>query len=130
MLGDKRIRVLLSKSDMDAHEIGIRYIARILRDNGIEAILTRYRIIDEVVKTSLEEYVDVIGLSFYGSGLMYDVPRLMNLLNEKEMNDMSVIVGGTISEEERQMLLEIGVREVFTPGRGSTSDIVEFIKNL
>ena len=130
MLGDKRIRVLLSKSDMDAHEIGIRYIARILRDNGIEAILTRYRIIDEVVKTSLEEYVDVIGLSFYGSGLMYDVPRLMNLLNEKEMNDMSVIVGGTISEEERQMLLEIGVREVFTPGRGSTSDIVEFIRNL
>ena len=130
MLGDKRIRVLLSKSDMDAHEIGIRYIARILRDNGIEAILTRYRIIDEVVKTSLEEYVDVIGLSFYGSGLMYDVPRLMNLLNEKEMNDMSVIIGGTISEEERQMLLEIGVREVFTPGRGSTSDIVEFIRNL
>jgi methylmalonyl-CoA mutase C-terminal domain/subunit len=130
MSGSKRIRVLLSKSDMDAHEIGIRYVARILRDNGFEAILTRYRVIDEVVKMALEEYVDVIGLSFYGSGLMYDVPRLMNLLKEKGLNDIPVIIGGTISEEERKKLFEIGVKEVFTPGRKTTSDIVEFIKSV
>jgi len=125
----KKIKVLISKCDQDAHEVNVRYVARVLRDEGMEVVFTRYGIIDEVVKTAQEEDVDVIALSFYGSGLMYDVPRTMNLLKEKNMEDVLVILGGTINEEEKVNLLEIGVGEVFMPGRGTVQDIATWISS-
>ncbi|MDY6862134.1 MAG: cobalamin-dependent protein [Thermodesulfobacteriota bacterium] len=123
----KKVRILLSKSDQDAHEMGIRYIAQLLRDTGMEVIFTRYHIIDEVADAAEQEDVFAIGLSFYGSGLMYDVSRLMKLLQEKGLDDKIVFLGGTIVEEEKKELLKLGVSEVFLPGVGSPQDIVKFI---
>ena len=83
---NKRIKVLLAKSDQDAHDKGLRYIAGVLRDTGMEVIFIRYGICDEVAKVALQEDVDVVGMSFYGSGYRYDVPRVINLLKEKGKN--------------------------------------------
>ena len=124
---NKKIRVVLSKSDMDAHDRGVRYLARVFRDQGMEVIFTRYRIVDEVVKTALEEDADVIGMSFYGSGLMYDTLKAMDLLKEKQMTDVLIIIGGIIPEETASELKSKGVKGVFTPGT-SIEDIVAFVR--
>lgn len=112
----KRVRVLLSKGDQDGHEVGIRYLATVLKNAGIEVIFTRYSIIDEVAKTAREEDVDIIGLSFYGCGIIYDVTRLKELLKDYRMEDVKLIVGGIISEEESKEVTEMGVAKVFIPG--------------
>lgn len=113
---EKRIRALLSKCDQDGHDVGIRYVATVLKDAGIEVIFTRYSIIDEVAKVAREEDVDVIALSFFGCGIIYDISRLMDLLKEFQMEDINVIVGGIVSEEESSKVTELGVSKVFIPG--------------
>lgn len=119
-------RVLVTKSDQDAHEVSVRYLTQLLRDKGMEVIFTRYSIIDEVVKTAMEEDVDVIAMSFYSSGLKYDTTRLMELLKEQGVKDeIKVVIGGTISEGEKKELIELGVDEVFMPGVGTLLDVVE-----
>lgn len=123
-------RVLVTKSDQDAHEVSVRYLTQLLRDKGMEVIFTRYSIIDEVVKTAVEEDVDVIAMSFYSSGLVYDTTRLMELLNEQGLKgDIKIVIGGTISEPERRDLLKIGVDEVFMPGVGTLLDVVECVNS-
>ena len=96
----RKIRVLLSKSDQDAHELNVRYVARVLKDSGIEVIFTRYQIIDDVVKTALEEDVDAIALSYYSSGVMYEVPKVMQWLKERNMEDVLVVIGGTLKDRK------------------------------
>jgi methylmalonyl-CoA mutase C-terminal domain/subunit len=123
----KKMRVVLAKSDMDAHDRGVRYLAKVFRDQGMEVIFIRYRIVDEVVFIAQQEDVDVIGLSFYGSGLMYDTSRIMNLLREKQMTDVLVILGGTIPEDAAEDLKCKGVKGVFTPGT-PIEDVVTFVK--
>jgi len=123
----RKIRIILTKSDQDAHEMGVRHIAGLLRNAGMEVIFTRYHIIDEVPAVAEQEDVSAIGLSFYGSGLMYDTSRLLELLKEKGMGDMVVFLGGTIMEEEKEELLKMGVNKVFMPGVGRFRDIVDFI---
>ena len=123
----KKIRVVLAKSDMDAHDTGLRYLAKVLRDQGMEVIFSRYRIVDEVVNIAHEENVDVIGLSFYGSGLMYDTLRTLDLLAEKQMTDVLVIIGGTIPEEAAAELKTKGVKGIFTPGT-PIEDVIVFVK--
>ncbi len=123
----KKIRVVLAKSDMDAHDRGVRYLATIFRNQGMEVIFIRYRIIDEVVITAQQEDADVIGLSFYGSGLMYDTSRAMDLLREKQMTDVLVILGGTIPEDAAADLKRKGVKGVFTPGT-PIEKVVTFVK--
>jgi methylmalonyl-CoA mutase C-terminal domain/subunit len=114
---NKWIKVLLAKSDQDAHDRGVRYIAGTLRDAGMEVIFIRYRICDEVAKVALQEDVDVVGMSFYGSGYRYDVPRVINLLKEKGKK-AKYIVGGTIPKEDWDSLNEMGVLDngIFVPG--------------
>ena len=123
----RKIRVLLSKSDQDAHELNVRYVARVLKDSGIEVIFTRYQIIDDVVKTALEEDEDAITLSYYSSGVMYEVPKVMQWLKERNMEDVLVVIGGTLNAEEKSKLLEMGVGEVFTPGVGKVQDVADCI---
>ena len=124
---ERKIRVLITKSEQDCHDIGTRYIIKLLQDAGMEVIFTRYFMIDDVIKTALEEDVDVIGLSFYSAGLMYDTSRLLELMKENEIEDKPVILGGTIAKGEIEELLSMGVAGVFSPGRGSPEDIPEFI---
>jgi len=126
-MGDKKIRILLSKSALDAHDRGIKYLARLSRDAGMEVIYTRYYMVDEVVKQALEEDVDVIGLSFFGSGLMHDCQMVVSLKKEKGIDNVIFIVGGTIMDDEREKLLDMGVDEVFQPNTGVPGDIVDFI---
>ncbi len=123
----KKIRVVLAKSDMDAHDRGVRYLAKVFRDQGMEVIFIRYRIVDEVVAIAQQEDATVIGLSFYGSGLMYDTSRAMDLLREKQMTDVLVILGGTIHEDAAADLKRKGVQGVFTPGT-PIEDIITFVK--
>ena len=122
-----KIRVVLAKSDMDAHDRGLRYVARVFRDQGMEVIFIRYRIVEEVVIIAQQEDADVIGLSFYSSGLMYDTSRIMDLLKEKQMTDVLVILGGTIPEDAAAYLKRKGVRGVFTPGT-PIQNVVTFVK--
>ena len=122
-----KIRVVLAKSDMDAHDRGLRYVARVFRDQGMEVIFIRYRIVEEVVIIAQQEDADVIGLSFYSSGLMYDTSRIMDLLKEKQMTDVLVLLGGTIPEDAAAYLKRKGVRGVFTPGT-PIQNVVTFVK--
>ena len=115
--GGRKIKVVLAKSEMDAHDRGVRYLAMVLREQGMEVVFTRYRIVDEVVTIVREEDADVIGLSFYGSGLIFDTTRTLDLLKEMQMTDVLIIVGGTIPEDAAQALKKNGIRGVFTPGR-------------
>jgi methylmalonyl-CoA mutase C-terminal domain/subunit len=124
---NNKIRVVLAKSDMDAHDRGVRYLAKVFRDQGMEVIFIRYRIVDEVVIIAYEEDADVIGLSFYGSGLIYDTLRVRDLLREKQMTGVLVILGGTISEEAAAELKGQGVKGVFTPGT-PLEEIIDFVK--
>ena len=123
----KKIRVVLAKSDMDAHDRGVRYLAKVFRDHGMEVIFIRYRIVDEVVIVAGEESADVIGLSFYGSGLIYDTLRTIDLLKEKQMADVLIILGGTIPEETAAELKSQGVNGVFTPG-SPIEEVITFIE--
>jgi methylmalonyl-CoA mutase C-terminal domain/subunit len=123
----KKIRVVLAKSDMDAHDRGVRYLAKVFRDEGMEVIFIRYRVVDEVVMVAHQEDADVIGLSFYGSGLMYDTARTLDLLKEKQMGDVLVILGGTIHEEAAAELRRKGVGGVFTPGT-PIEEIAAFVR--
>ncbi|KPJ52887.1 MAG: hypothetical protein AMJ37_02160 [Dehalococcoidia bacterium DG_18] len=124
---ERKIRVLLAKSDMDAHERGIRYIAQALREAGMEVIFIRYRIIDEVVPVALQEDVDVIGLSSYSPGLIYEMSRVKEMLQEQKVEDILLLAGGTIPGTMASRLIEMGVEGVF--GAGSpVEDIMECIR--
>lgn len=126
MASSKKIRVLLAQTKLDSHGVGLRYIGATLRDAGMEVIIFRYGVIEEVIKAAIEESVDVIGLSYYSAGMEYEVPVVMKLLKEEEMEDTVVIVGGIVNEDERKKLIGWGVKDVFTPGR-AVEDIVKCI---
>jgi methylmalonyl-CoA mutase C-terminal domain/subunit len=124
---NKGIRVLLAKSDQDAHDRGVRYIAEVLRDAGMEVIFIRYRIWKEVSKIALEEDVDVIGMSFYSSGYTYDVPEVLQALKAKGKK-VKFILGGIIPSDEAPKLMEIGVDGIFGPDT-PTEEVIRCIRS-
>jgi methylmalonyl-CoA mutase C-terminal domain/subunit len=125
----RKIRVLLSKSKMDVHDRGIRYVARKMLEAGLEVILTRHGLMDEVANIALQEDIDVIGLSFSGGGHLSSCLRLKELLKGKGIEDKMVIVGGVIPEDDIPELKKIGVVGVF--GAGSRADeAIQFIKSF
>lgn len=111
----RKIKVLLAKSRLDAHDRGIVYVAAVLRDHGIEVLPIRYGVADEVVETAMQEDVDVIGLSFYGTGVMHDTSTVLSSLRDRGLDDKVVIIGGTIPEKQRSQLLQMGVKGIFGP---------------
>lgn len=122
------IRVLVAKPGLDGHDRGAKVIARALRDAGMEVVYTGLRQTPEmIVNAALQEDVQVIGLSILSGAHNAIVPRLMQLLREKEMTDVVVIVGGIIPDEDAAELKKLGVAEVFQPG-ASLDTIVEFIR--
>lgn len=122
------IRVLVAKPGLDGHDRGAKVIARALRDAGMEVVYTGLRQTPEmIVNAALQEDVQVIGLSILSGAHNAIVPRLMQLLREKEMTDVVVIVGGIIPDEDAAELKTLGVTEVFQPG-ASLDTIVEFIR--
>jgi methylmalonyl-CoA mutase, C-terminal domain len=123
-----RIRVLVAKPGLDGHDRGAKVIARALRDAGMEVIYTGLRQTPEqIIETAIQEDVDVIGLSILSGAHMYIFPKIIQLLEEKNMTDILIIAGGIIPNEDISELKKIGIREIFTPGT-DTKRIVEFIK--
>lgn len=123
------IRVLVAKPGLDGHDRGAKIIARALRDAGMEVIYTGLRQTPEmIVNAALQEDVQVIGLSILSGAHNAIMPRIMELLREKEMTDVLVVVGGIIPDEDARELKNIGVAEVFQPG-ASLERIVTFIRD-
>jgi len=124
------IRVLVAKPGLDGHDRGAKVIARALRDAGMEVIYTGLRQTPEMIVTAaLQEDVQVIGLSILSGAHNAIVPRVMELLRERDMGDVKVIVGGIVPDEDAVELKRIGVAEVFQPG-ASLDAIVSFIRGV
>jgi methylmalonyl-CoA mutase C-terminal domain/subunit len=123
----KPIRVLLSRSQLDCHQRGLITIAAALRDAGMEVVYTRFLLPEEVVKTAVEEDVDVIGLSFLAWSHLGIVSEVMKGLKERKMNDVLVIVGGIMRDEHVPKMLEMGVGRVFGAGT-PTNEVVEYLR--
>ena len=121
------IRVLVAKVGLDGHDRGARIIATTLRDAGMEVIYTGLRQTPEmVVNTALQEDVDAIGVSILSGAHMTVFPKIINLMKEKQMDDVLVTGGGIIPESDMRELKKLGVGELFPPGT-STADIVKYI---
>jgi methylmalonyl-CoA mutase C-terminal domain/subunit len=125
---ERRIRVLVAKPGLDGHDRGAKVIARALRDAGMEVIYTGLRQTPEmIVNASLQEDVQVIGLSILSGAHGAIVPRVMELLKERGMEDVLVLVGGIIPDDDAIELKKLGVAGIFQPG-ASLDSIVQFIK--
>ncbi len=117
MAESARIRVLLAKPGLDTHERGVKLIATALRDAGMEVIYTGvFQTREDIVQTALEEDVDVIGLSFLCGGHHSITREILDDLRERNSDDVSVICGGIIPEEDHRKLEEMGVRGIYGPG--------------
>jgi len=125
---DRKIRVLVAKPGLDGHDRGAKVIARALRDAGMEVIYTGLRQTPEMIVTaSLQEDVDVIGLSILSGAHNAIVPRVMDLLKQNKMDDVIVVVGGIIPDQDIDSLKKIGVGAIFQPGT-TMDNIVQFIR--
>jgi methylmalonyl-CoA mutase, C-terminal domain len=123
------VRVLVAKVGLDGHDRGAKVIATALRDAGMEVIFTGLRQTpDMVVNAALQEDVDAIGISILSGAHMTVFPKIIQLMKEKEMNDVLLTGGGIIPEEDMKQLNLMGVGKLFSPG-ASTGDIVAYIKN-
>ena len=124
----ERIRVLVAKPGLDGHDRGARIIARAFRDAGFEVVYTGLRQTPEqVVTAALQEDVDVIGLSVLSGAHMTLCPRIMDLLKKEKLDDVLVLVGGIIPDQDIPKLKDLGVSEVFQPGV-STEDIIDYVR--
>jgi methylmalonyl-CoA mutase C-terminal domain/subunit len=128
MKSERRIRVLIAKPGLDLHDRGAKVLVRVLRDSGMEVIYTGIRQTPEqIVETALQEDVDVIGLSLLTGAHMTLFPKVTKLLKEKGINDVLIIGGGIIPDEDILPLKEAGIAEIFGPGT-PLKNIVKYIK--
>jgi methylmalonyl-CoA mutase C-terminal domain/subunit len=124
----EKIRVIVAKPGLDGHDRGAKVIARAFRDAGFEVIYTGLRQTPEqIVNAALQEDADVIGLSVLSGAHMTHCPRIMELMNKERLNDVLVLVGGIIPDQDIQKLKDLGIGEVFQPG-ASTEEIIEYVR--
>jgi methylmalonyl-CoA mutase, C-terminal domain len=129
MATDRKIRVLVAKPGLDGHDRGAKVIARALRDAGMEVIYTGLRQTPEmIVNASLQEDVDVIGLSILSGAHNAIVPRVTDLLKQNKMDDVLLVVGGTIPAQDVSTLKNAGVAGIFGPGT-AMEEIITFIRS-
>ncbi|MCX6170565.1 MAG: cobalamin B12-binding domain-containing protein [Ignavibacteriales bacterium] len=125
---ERKIRVLVAKAGLDGHDRGAKVVAAALRDAGMEVIYTGLRQTPEmIVEAAIQEDVDAIGISILSGAHMTLFPRILNLMKDKDVNDILLFGGGIIPKEDLAKLKELGVGELFTPGT-STQDIIKFLK--
>ena len=126
-LNKRPIRVLVAKVGLDGHDRGARIIATALRDAGMEVIYTGLRQTPEmVVNAALQEDVDAIGISILSGAHNTVFPKIIKLMEEKNMDDVLLTGGGIIPDEDMKTLNEMGVGKLFSPGT-STQDIANYI---
>jgi methylmalonyl-CoA mutase C-terminal domain/subunit len=125
---DKPIRVLVAKPGLDGHDRGAKVIARALRDAGMEVIYTGLRQTPEqIVAAAVQEDVDVVAMSILSGAHNHLFPKVVRLLKEEGIEDVLVLGGGVIPEDDIPGLVEAGVEGIFTPGT-PTKEVIEFIK--
>ena len=128
-MSEAKIRVLVAKPGLDGHDRGALVVAKALRDAGMEVIYTGLRQTpQQIVATAIQEDVDVVGLSSLSGAHMHLFPEIVRLLKEQGADDILVVGGGVIPEDDIPALKEAGVAEVFTPG-SPLADMAEFIRN-
>ena len=126
----KKIRVLIAKPGLDGHDRGAKIVARALRDAGMEVIYTGLRQTPEqIVRTAIQEDVDVIGLSILSGAHMKICEKLLKLMKEHQIEDIPVFVGGIIPPDDAQKLKEMGIKEVFGPGT-PLSEVIEKVRKF
>ncbi len=128
MPAETKIRVLVAKPGLDGHDRGAKVIARALRDAGMEVIYTGLRQTPEMIVTAaLQEDVHVIGLSILSGAHNAIVPRVLDLMKQNKMDDVMVVLGGIIPDQDIPGLKQAGVAAIFQPGT-SMEGIVRFIR--
>ena len=122
------IRIVIAKPGLAGHDRGAKVVARALRDAGMEVIYTGlHQTPEQIVETAIQEDADAVGLSILSGAHMTLVPRVLDGLRDQGADDVLVLVGGTIPDDEAKVLREHGVAEVFTPG-APTGTIIEFLR--
>lgn len=126
---ERKIRVLVAKPGLDGHDRGALIIAQALRDAGMEVIYTGLRQTPEqIVNAAIQEDVDCIGLSSLSGAHNQLFPEIMRLLKEQGAEDIIVVAGGVIPDQDIPHLLDLGIKRIFTPGT-STQETVDFIRS-
>ena len=126
-MDNAKIRVLIAKPGLDGHDRGAKVIARALRDSGMEVIYTGLRQSPEdIVEAAIQEDVHFIGLSILSGAHSHIFPRVIELLKENDAEDIKIIAGGIIPDQEIPKWKEIGIDAIFGPGT-STKDIIEYV---
>jgi methylmalonyl-CoA mutase, C-terminal domain len=124
----RKIRVVIAKPGLDGHDRGAKIIARALRDAGMEVIYTGlHQTPEQIVETAIQEDADAVGISILSGAHMTLVPRILDGLRANGAEDVLVVVGGTIPQEDAEELKRLGVADVFTPG-APTTGIVDFLR--
>jgi len=124
-----KIRVLVAKPGLDGHDRGAKFVARALRDAGMEVIYTGLRQTPEsIVNAAIQEDVDAVGLSILSGAHNTLFPKVVELLREKGADDIIVFGGGVIPESDIPFLKEKGVKAIFTPGT-SSEEFIKFLKD-
>ncbi|MCL0097894.1 cobalamin B12-binding domain-containing protein [Dehalococcoidia bacterium] len=124
------VRVLVAKPGLDGHDRGAKVVARALRDAGMEVIYTGIRQTPQMIaEAALQEDVDVVGLSILSGAHMDLFPLIMEELKRRHLDDVIVIAGGIIPEDDRPALNQMGIKGVFGPGT-PTPEIVDYIKQI
>lgn len=126
---ERKIRVMVAKPGLDGHDRGARILARFFRDAGFEVVYTGcHQTPEQIAAAAVQEDVDLVGLSCLSGAHRALFPRVVELLREKGADDITVIGGGIIPEQDIPALQQAGVKAIFTPG-ASLESIVEWIKN-
>ena len=127
-MSERKIRVMVAKPGLDGHDRGARILARCFRDAGFEVIYTGcHQTPEQIVAAAIQEDVDLVGLSCLSGAHRVLFPRVVELLREKGAQDITVIGGGIIPEQDFSTLYDSGVKAIFTPG-ASLDSIVEWIR--
>ena len=124
-----RLRIVVAKPGLDGHDRSAKIVARALRDAGHEVIYTGlHQTPEQIVETAVQEDADAVGISILSGAHMTLVPKIVDGLRENGLDDVLVVVGGTIPTEDAEELKQHGVAEVFGPG-AHTNEIVEFLRS-
>ena len=125
---ERKIRVMVGKPGLDGHDRGARILARCFRDAGFEVVYTGcHQTPEQIAAAAIQEDVDLVGLSCLSGAHRVLFPRVVEILREKDAQDITVIGGGIIPEQDFSMLYESGIKAIFTPG-ASLDSIVEWIR--
>ena len=124
------IKVLVAKPGLDGHDRGAKIVARALRDAGMEVVYTGLHQTPEmIVNAAIQEDVDVVGVSILSGAHMTIFPKIMSMLSEREVDDIAVVGGGVIQEDDIPKLKAIGVREIFN-AEASTQELIDGIERI